>query len=261
LPSTRIPAAPEKVLQPCRKYTVLQALQRELIEGNTQSREAVISLLETLFLYETASGDRLTTAFKRSSDQFVRLLVELPSDEAARVRAGGLRLVADRCRRLHIPWSDVPGLMDRLRAGLQDTDYDMLAVATSAMVEAEPESGQLVASLIRLLDAPHYSQKLKAVHALAKLGPRAAPAVAKLTDVLDEAISEVVAPLAQSQRSAARLAIQKHPRGELIRETIVLLGNIGPAAEPSLKSLRAVSQYGFEQEVLDAIRRIGEPSN
>ena len=147
--------------------------------------------------------------------------------------------------------SSGPALFD---SALKDTSATIPGLLVPALVGAQKDAQAKLASLVKLLDHDDYSVRNSAVGSLAALGPAAAPAILKLTNLFCLTAREVVPASPAGTRSnwlasMTRLAPEapfgahcgydpvRSNRYGLHHQIMLSFGAIGPAAQAAIPLL------------------------
>ncbi|MEX0819427.1 MAG: protein kinase [Pirellulaceae bacterium] len=241
--------------------TVIRAIEDELRDGNTRSRTFIISWLLSGTLNRSTSVSKtnveLEAAVSRSSDSLCQLLLSLPDDEVAQVRADALSLVVGHAEAQSVAFDEIESLVPRLQTALSEKDLEVVAVGTAALVKFDPDHKDLVPRLIRLVKSQNPSHRLNAVRSLGELGARSHAAV--------ESLVKIIQPLADADAKLSVNLLQTgdmygggmglgsegfggggmyggyDPSLDIYYVTIEALGKIGPAAKEALPLLRQIA--------------------
>lgn len=247
---------------------VVDAIEVELREGNTRSRQFASMLLgNAVYGYGSPSAD-FVAAVHRQRESLYELLLTLPADELASIRAGAIELVIDDAKSTSTDLSQIEGLVPRLRAALKDKDILLVSVATKPLAQLDPDNKDLVPALIRLLEAEYPGYSVPAARSLGRLGARSQVAVPNLMAI----IRPITEPAPQLQGAAGESAagyseggIEKYGGGsfgpgggmraagygggyggyhqsqDIYYVAIEALGLIGPSAKAALPLLRKIA--------------------
>ena len=263
-PQGKLIAKAYEVLLQMPAETVVDAIEGELRDGNTRSRTFVISWLLSAALHPSDSVNstnvELKAAVNRHSDSLCDLLLSLPDEEVAQVRADALSWVVGHAASRNIAFDDIEGLVAQLRASLKSSDPELVAVGAGALVTFDPDHKELLPALIRHVTSPNHSHRLNAVRSLGELGARSQTAVKLLI--------KIIQPLAEAD-AIPPVTLQPdgmygggdmyggmsdggyggglggfggyHASQDIYYVTIEALGKIAPAAKEALPLLRKIA--------------------
>ena len=160
---------------------IVEAMEKELKHGTTQSRSFTILVLSPHFKPQAGFGsrtDNLSNALASREAEIMKALIDLPSEEEATLRDWALSLVIVRAKATKTPLREIDGLLPKLRQILNaGEDASLVMTAAIALVIAEPDNPQLLPTLIREISPEGTMWQAAAARNLGRLGPRAAPAV------------------------------------------------------------------------------------
>ncbi|MBC8353301.1 MAG: serine/threonine protein kinase [Planctomycetes bacterium] len=163
---------------------VTGAIEIELREGNTRSRKFVNMLLGVVINGFGSPSADFVSAVARRREPLHHLLLTLPDDEAADVRANAIALVVTYANSNNLELAKVEGLIPRLQATLNDKDLKLVTVGTNTLVKLDPDNKELVAALVRLLRSNNYGYRINAARLLGRLGARSQVAVNHLIEII-----------------------------------------------------------------------------
>jgi HEAT repeat protein len=154
----------------------------------------------------------------------------------------------------------IDGLIPRFQDELPSRDVSKILLVSGMLVQNAPDSEGLVDSLTYVLSDEEARNRLQAIQDLGKLGPRAAPAVPKLVELLAEYLKP--APITPGTNPPYMVPGWSPGSAPDLRvEIIRTLGKIGPAAKAALPVLRDALEgpypgKGMDPEVEKAIAQI-----
>lgn len=162
----------------------VNSIEAELRDGNTLSRGFCNLLLgNAIHGYGSPTAD-FVSAVDRHRKSLYEILLTLPDDETASIRATAISLVIDHATAKRIELDRVEGLVARLQATLEQEDLELVAVGTTPLVELDPDNKKLGPALLRLLASSDHGQRVSAARSLGRLGARSHAAVAPLIETI-----------------------------------------------------------------------------
>jgi hypothetical protein len=259
-PQGKLVAQAHDVLLQLPGEITVSAVENELREGNTRSRSFVNSLLNTAIYGWGSPNVDFTAAVERRREPLYQLLLALPDDEAAVIRARALTMVVDHVQSKGVELDEIEGLIPRLQAALKDKDLQLVAVGANSLVELDPENEYLFPALMRLVSSNKYEDRVDAVRSLGHLGARSQPAIDRLLSIIRPlvepdskspvnpqayagfggggAMSEMGGGAAGGYGAGFGGYYNKHQ--DINYVTIETLGKIGPTAKSALPLLRKI---------------------
>ena len=251
-----------KVLLTMPSDIVIQATEDELREGNTRSRSFANLLLQNAFYGQGLPPRDFARSIERHRDSLYQLMLNLPDDEPADVRAAAISMVINRVTAGNVDLNKVEGLVPRLRDLLFEKDLKLVALAANALVKSDPDNEHLVPALTRLLPANNnHDDRVNAIRSLGRLGAKSRPAIDQLVAI----IRPIAEPKAKSSDNRSSNAGESAGGGygemsggfgggmggmsgagysvhqDIHYVTIEALGLMGPAAKSALPLLRKIA--------------------
>jgi hypothetical protein len=230
--------------------TIVAAIEEELKGGTTQSRGFSMFVLGARFARsQQATGfgfsnqavttDKLALALDEREVVITQALLDLPAEETMIIRNYGLQLVINRAKVKNTPLQQVPGLLQMLRKLLEtEKDSDLRDTAIQALVIADPDNKLLLPTLLRNLASKQIGRQETDVYQLAQLGPRAAPAVKPLMELLSAQLKKLKAGDVASSDGGGF----GNPAVNSCHAAIYALGKIGPDAKDALPLLQSLKE-------------------
>jgi len=221
---------------------VVSAMLEEITNGNDKSR-AFMNFLNVRLMPQTRSrtrdprADALAREMKKRAGEITSAILTVSRDGSVTTRKSALEFVARFCSCHEIDPTEVEGLIPRCREELSSRDLSVLLPASDVLVTCAPDTAGLVDALIDVLSDEDAGYHHSTVRNLAQLGPRAAPAVPELVDLLSKCF----------EGPPGRETLFVPPTGNhmvpttLRVEIINALGAIGPDAAAALPLLEKLA--------------------
>lgn len=245
--------------------SVVEAMLDEIKTGNNNSRDFVsfMAFPPVGCGHEPRQLEAVKNEMRRRADQITSAALALPRGESADHANWGLYFAIQFCESYEIDPVKLNGLIPRCQEKLPSDDSSAILAVSQILVPSAPDSEGLVDSLISVLSDETVYCRLEAVKHLGNLGPRAAPAVPKLVDLLSTYLAEgadssLYAPEDWQLYSEGTPTGQGPP--DLRVEIARALGKIGrdaAAALPVLHDLlKKFSGYARQVDIEKAIAQI-----
>ncbi|MCA9146954.1 MAG: serine/threonine protein kinase [Planctomycetales bacterium] len=246
------------VLREMPSEVVIEAIEAELPDGNTRSRSFVnLLLLHGFYGYSGVASPELTKAAEQRRDSLYRLLLTLPDDEAADVRANAISLVVNNAKSKGIAFDKIEGLVPKLHATLKEKDLKLVAVGATQLVWLDPDNKDLVPALTRLMTSKDYSERTTAVRHLGHLGTRSHAAVNQLI--------EIIRPIVEPKSNASAdpygggMEAMGGYGGGMGAGGAMYGGGYAPAQDINYVAIEALGKIGNKaQEAVPLLRKIVE---
>ncbi len=253
---------------------VVAAMLQEIRDGNDNSRGFITWMSNRPREYglDTQQSEAIDREMQRRAGEILSAALDLVRDEANDSGNWAFHFVVNFCKNYEIRPAGIDGLIPQCQKELFSGDNSRVLSASRILVESVPDSAGLVDSLISVLSDANVDSRLAAVKHLGELGPRSAPAVPKLVELLSTCLAEDASPelyvpegwlsMGGGMLGAGGVMLgtgvgMRAP--DLRLEIVQTLGKIGPDAEAALPVLRdalAATEWAYHSEVREAIARI-----
>ena len=214
---------------------VIPAMVEEISGGTDNSREfmtwmAVRPSLDTG--YDMQRAGALAREMKKRAGEITSAALALLRDDSVPTRKWALGFVVQFCHTHGIDPTEIDGLIPRFQEELTRGEVSTTLAVSGTLVRSAPDTAGLVDVLADVLSDENAKNQYSALENLRQLGPRAAPAVPKLVDLLTKLLdpSQKYLPLSWGLGGAPDLRV----------ETITTLGAIGPGAVAALPLLEDI---------------------
>ena len=240
---------------------VIPAMIEEIRSGNEKSREFMFWMAVVPgsgMGYETQPVGNLAAELKRRAGEILAAVLAVSRHGSSATRDWALQFAARFCGAQEIDPGEIEGLIPRFQEELPSRDVSKILLVSGMLVKNAPDTEGLVDSLTYVLSDENARYRLSAIQYLGELGPRAAPAVPKLGELLTEYWWP--APITPGTTPPWMVPAYGMGAGSDLRvEIIQALGKIGPAAKAALPVLRKALEgpyLGKDPQVEKAIAQI-----
>ena len=221
---------------------VIAAMLEEVAGGNDNSRRFVRWLFMILTaetspgMHQTRGIRALAHAVKSRAVEIASKALDLSRHDSVSRREAALAIAWHLARVSGDGPAKIDGFIERFQEELSYRDAATIPLAVHTLIEHAPDTEGLVDSLIYALSDEDQTNLIGTLHCLQALGPRAAPAVPKLVNLLDDFRWP---PDAGTPEDVPDWNVPGGPdaRGHIIRT----LGAIGPAAAAALPLLEKIA--------------------
>jgi hypothetical protein len=220
---------------------LIAAMLEEVANGNNNSRQFV----RWLFMILTADSPRthqmqgtkaIAREMKNRAVEIASTALDLSRHDSVSRRKAALEIAWHLARVSEAGPAKIDGFIERFREELSYRDAATIPLAVHTLIEHAPDTEGVVDSLIFALSDEDPATLSGTLHCLQALGPRSAPAVPALVNLLDDFQWP---PDARTPEEVPDWNVLGGPdaRGHIIRT----LGAIGPEAAAALPVLEKIA--------------------